>query len=264
MIKNENYKKFLFIVMAIVTLGTLTTASHAVSLSTYRIYLDTENTSASFIMFNKQAYQESCSISLVHNNFDNLGNMHAATGDELPENSAAPWIRYSPKYFTVEPRAPQTVRFTLRRKANSKPAEYRSYLRVDCEEVVSEKQQLSKNKKANITIKPKLIQQIPIIARTGKLSASLSFGDIRAANDTLSFTIRRQGGRSAYGTLELVDIDSDEVITRKNNVSIYVETEKAQNSLAMKGYAPDKLALRFTEDENYGGNLIYKQAVIPK
>lgn len=237
--------------------------SQAISLSTYRIYLGPDQRSSSFIVYNKTPDGEQCSISLVHNNFDANGIMTPVKKDVLPENSAKPWVRFSPKNFTVEGLEPQSIRFTLRRKANSEPAEYRSYLRIDCDKIKSENAtSKSGTNTAKLTIQPKLIQQIPIIARTGRLNASIAFSNMKVIAGALHIDLERQGDRSIYGKLELINKKTDEVITFKKNISLYTETTNKQIKLPTAGIPNDQLLVRFTESETYGGNLVIEKSVL--
>ena len=237
--------------------------SQAVSLSTYRIYLGPDSRTASFIMYNKTADAEKCSLSLAHNNFDKNGKMTIIDNSIVPANSAKPWIRYSPKNFTVAGLEPQSVRFVLRRKANSEPNEYRSYLRIDCNKVEQKiKSSIGNGENANLTIRPKLVQQIPIIARTGKLEAKVSFGHLVLSGTTLKFDLQREGTRSIYGKIELINNKTGKMITFKKNVSVYLETDKVRMKFNTQGIDSKNLSLRYTENKTYGGSLVYEQAVI--
>ncbi|MDX2370424.1 MAG: hypothetical protein QNK36_18805 [Colwellia sp.] len=237
--------------------------SQAISLSTYRIYLGPDQRSASFIVYNKTPDGEQCSISLVHNNFDENGIMTPVARDVLPENSAKPWVRFSPKNFTVEGLEPQSIRFTLRRKANSEPAEYRSYLRIDCDKIEKENaSSKSGTNTAKLTIQPKLIQQIPIIARTGKLNATLEFTKMKVIAGALHIDLVRQGNRSVYGKIELINKKTDEVITFKKNISLYTETTNKQVKLATADIPIDQLLVRFTENASYGGDIVVERSVL--
>jgi hypothetical protein len=234
---------------------------HAMSLSTYRIYLDDDNSSASFVMFNKNSFSETCRLDLVHNTFDEFGAISSVDSNVEPDNSASPWIRFSPRNFTAAALSPQTVRFTLRRKANSEAEEYRSYLQIYCDEAEAQ-QPSSTTATPDFIVKPKMVQNIPIIVRTGKLEAQLSFSDFQLVNNKLDFNILRQGNRSVYGKIELIDKISGEVITMRKNISIYPETRIFNYELEVNGGAANRLAVRFTEDERYGGSITYQQDVV--
>ncbi|MGS2720622.1 hypothetical protein [Paraglaciecola aestuariivivens] len=252
--------------IAALLLGLISASAQAISLSTYRIYLDTENNSASFIMFNKSAVTETCALSLVHNDFTKDGKLVPYQGAGLPENSAEPWMRYSPRNFVVAPQNPQTIRFTMRRKSNMQAAEYRSYLRVSCDEVAPKVDTTTSgaDNVAKLSIKPKIVQNIPIIVRTGKLDASLEFGDFALNEEKLEFTIARKGDRSVYGTLELINKNNGDVVVFRRNISIYTEVEKVSYSLVTAGLPTEQLMLRFTEDSAYGGTITHTQDVVIK
>lgn len=235
----------------------------AMSLSTYRIYLDSDNSTASFIMFNKEAVSQTCRLGLVHNDFDENGKMSKGLADVVPQNSANPWIRYSPKNFTAAARSSQTVRFTLRRKANSQAQEYRSYLEVYCD---NDEAEVAKSAfaadKPTISVKPRLVQNVPIVVRTGKLEAQLSMSGFRVNDTQVIFTLNRQGNRSVYGKIELVNKQNNKVISYKKNISVYTETKQVELELTTDGTPINQLAVRFVEDEKYGGTITYQQDVL--
>jgi P pilus assembly chaperone PapD len=253
--------KFLLAYITLPTLLFCSAAAQAISLSTFRIYLDSDNSTASFVMFNKTADKEKCELSLVHNNFDEGGQMLPVPSDVIPANSAEPWMRYSPKNFVVEASSPQTVRFTMRRKANTEAAEYRSYLRITCDpyEKKTESSNSDADNVAKISIKPRIIQQVPIIVRTGKLDASLSFSDISLQNETLIFHVNREGNRSVYGSLELINKSNNDVVSFKRNVSVYTDSQSVKHDLTTLGIPLEQLAIRFVEDTAYGGSINYEQ-----
>jgi hypothetical protein len=228
-----------------------TLSAQAMSISTYRIYLDSENSSASFVMYNATSLEESCKLSLVHHNFDEFGTISAVDSAVLPDNSASPWIRYSPKNFSAAALSPQTVRFTLRRKANTSAQEYRSYLRVYCKanETASSK---SESTTTSISVKPRMVQNVPIIVQ-------VNFSNFHLVDNSLHFDIHRQGNRSVYGKIELIDKKSGEVISYRKNISIYTETNLYKYELPSSDKALNELGVRFVEDTKFGGSIDYQQ-----
>jgi len=268
--KNKNKLSLPFILSSFVLILMLfSNASQAISLTTYRMYLDNNNRTESFIMFNNRYDKEKCSIKIKHFNFDENGKMSAYKKAELPDNSAVPWVRYSPKNFTVERGRPQTVRFSMRRKANVTPQEYRSYLSVSCDkalqEINTEEGQPATNPNGpSFRAKPKLVQNVPLVIRTGKLQATAEFDDIKVVGKKLTAKLIRKGDRSLYGQLALIDKRNNTALGYKNSVSIYTETSSYafDFSLASKDTPPlEHLMLRFTEDENYGGSLVIEKDV---
>lgn len=235
--------------------------SHAASLSTFRIYLDNEHRAESFLIFSKNGKTEECSLSLTHNNFDKESNIQPYKGEELPENSAEPWIRFSPKQFIVDASEPQTIRFTMRRKANTSPQEFRSYLTIKCDD----KEILDAKKSANaptVVIKPRLVQNVPIIVRTAKLEAQLTFTNITTEDNNVKFTIMRTGERSVYGSVELINKETEQVISSLKSISIYPESQYKHMTLPTNGVPYENISIRFVEDSNYGGTITAKVNVM--
>lgn len=231
-------------------------SSQAVHMSTHRIYLDDDNRNNSFILFNREIESQECKLTLGHNNFDNNGNMTKHQANKLPDNSAKNWIRFSPKRFTLTTARSQTVRFTMRRKAKAKAAEYRSYLIIDCGAIQAE----DPTKRVSIT--PKLIHNIPIIVRMGKLDADISFSDFKLEGNDLIFKILRSGTRSIYGNIALFNKETGKSLSSQSGLSIYPESSNTEFYLSTKGVPIENLIIKFSENKNYGGDKVIEQAVI--
>ena len=233
-----------------------TLSSNAINLTEYRIYLDRDNRTKSFLIHNKEVEPQDCKLDLKHYNFDEKSKMTLHKSDELPENSAKDWIRFSPKTFVLTPGQAQTIRFTLRRKAKAEPAEYRSYLQIDCgvqKHLDPEKGQTT----GNIAIKPKLMHNVPIIARVGRLKASIDFKNLKYNNGQLTFDIERSGNRSIYGKIELIDKNTNEILAFKDNISVYTEANLNSVKLGTKDTSLTDILIRFTENKKYGGEIVY-------
>jgi P pilus assembly chaperone PapD len=232
-------------------------SSQAVSLTSYRIYLDDNNRTESFIVFAKGNSPEKCSLKLKHFNFDDKGAMTLHKDKKTPDNSSKPWIRFSPKNFTVQPRKPQTIRFTMRRKPNTEANEYRSYLAVSCKDTKTATVETVPGR-PSVTVQPNLVQNVPIIVRTGALQATAQFEDMSIENGKVTANLTRHGERSLYGRLSLVNNKTDEELRFVTGISIYPETTTYQFSFPInKSEMPaiDDLAIKFVENENYGGSL---------
>ena len=244
---------------------TMPLTSNAVNLTTYRIYLDDNNRSESFIVFTRDIVPEDCSLNLKHFNFDEKGKMTLHADAELPANSAEDWVRFSPKNFVIQPGKPQTIRFSMRRKPNTDAQEYRSYVSVACEDIVTEPAQKDPNApkdRPTVSVKPKLVQNVPLIIRTGPLDVKASFSDVTVNGNTVSGKIVRSGARSLYGRVSLVDKNSGEEIAFNDAISIYPETLEHSFSISAindKNIAIDQIAIKFVEDEIYGGSLEFQQ-----
>ncbi len=226
------------LVLVIVFLG-FPLSSQAISTSAYRTYLDSDKPTTTFSVQNSNIEGQDCTLKLTHYNYDENSELSRVPEGEIPENSASKWVRFS-----------------LRKKANAKAAECRSYLIVDCEAVSA-----LDGKKGLIAIKPKLLHHVPVIARNGKLEAEISIADINVEGYTLSFSVERSGKRSAYGDTELLHKVSDEVISSHKPFSNYAESQRHFFTLGTQGHAAEDLKIRVSEDVHFGGSLVYESDV---
>jgi P pilus assembly chaperone PapD len=251
--------KFSTLALLISALACLPLSAQAISISAFRIYLDADKPTTSFTVHNPDVEHQGCELKLTHYNFDENSELVNVPEGEIPANSASPWIRFSPQKFTLTPANSQTIRFTLRKKANAEPAEYRSYLVVDCD-AVSE----IDNETRLISIKPKLMHNVPVIVRNGNLDATISVTNQKIEDDSLYFSVERSGSRSVYADVALVNKRTDEVIASQTGFSIYPESQRYFFKLGIKGFQPEDLFIRVTENIHYGGNLALETDVQPK
>jgi hypothetical protein len=140
------------------------------------------------------------------------------------------------------------------------PQEYRSYISISCDEIST----AAENKNLGVSVKPRMVQNVPVIVRTGKLQASASFENVKVSNNQLTAKLTRTGSRSIYGRLALIDKKTNEELSFTSGISLYPETTNYAVSFAINGKdmpSVDRLLLRFTEDEHYGGSLVIEKAV---
>lgn len=229
-------------------------SSYAIKLSAYRIFLEPEKRVESFVIYNPEAEAQECSLKIIHNNFDEFGNMTLHREEELPENSAKKWFRYSPRTFTLSGARSQTVRFSLRRKAKTTPAEYRSYLNIDCAALPDKEERA-------VSLQPKLIVNIPIIVRTGALSAQANIDGVTFDNNQLNFNLKRKGERSIYGDLTVVNRKTNELIVNRPGIYLYPETHTQAFSFDMKEKDTNNLLIRYKENSQFGGDILIEKQV---
>ena len=252
-----------FIYIVLLTIGIVSFSSQAIHLTTFRIHLDKEKPNTDFVVFNRDVTSQQCELSFKHYDFNETGQMLNYQSEELPSNSAVSWVRYSPRKFVLTPANSQTIRFSMRRKANAEPAEYRSYLVIDCGAMASDdKGRSSGSDNASISIQPKLLHNVPVIVRTGDVPVEVAFDKVTHNNDTIKFSINKSGLRSIYGKLELIDIRNNERVDGLNGESIYPETKSKHYQLSTKGIKAEHLLLRFTSDKQFGDDRIFEQKVI--
>jgi hypothetical protein len=156
----------------------------------------------------------------------------------------------------------------MRRKANTTAQEYRSYMAISCDAVVAKEDNKSDtNTNSGIvamSVKPVIVQNVPIIVRTGPLQASASFNNVNISDNKVMAKLTRSGDRSIYGRLSLIDKNTNEELNFMSGVSLYTETSSYAFNFGIGGKnmpPPEQLLLRFTEDENYGGSIVIEHSL---
>jgi hypothetical protein len=230
----------------------------AVGVSTIRIYLDNNQSEQSFFIYNKVPQQQTCDLLIRHYEVAAEGGLKPYPDEFVPNNSAVDWFRFSPKRFVLNASGSQAVRFRMRRKPNAEAAEFRSFLAADCVTDVTESG-LNKNIQYGLT--PRLRHNIPLIVRTGALEATVEFTDISVAVEQVKFAVLRQGTRSVYGHLALIDTRTNEIVDENRHFVVYLETPKKSVTFATQGVSLEHLSIRFVENKKEGGSIDYIQGV---
>ncbi len=240
-------------------------SAYAVSLSTYRIYLDNQNRDYNFVISNRDIAEQKCRLSITHHNMDENGVPHMVIDNQLPENSAAEFIRYSPRHFTIEKLGEQTVRFRLRKKKNTQAREYRSYLAINCKkEQSTENIEKGQSIHSGISLSPQLVHQVPIIVRPQRLKTQVAITDVTIIEEgkSLSFAVTRSGERSIFADIELINASNNKRIDLVKNIAIYPENNKKTFTVYSQGISSENLLIKLTEDKRSGGSLILEKQVL--
>lgn len=232
--------------------------SYAIHISAYRILLDDEKRNAEFMVSNSDLIEQDCKIVLKHYYTDNNGQVLDYKDNQQPDNSAKPWLRYSPRKFVLTPRNKQTIRFSMRRKPNSSSNEYRSFVSVDCTPV---KGTASNNQL--ISFAPKIVHTVPLILRVGDVEAQVGISDPTVSiRGLVSFRLMREGNRSVYGNIELIDNTTNEVVSTIKGTSVFAENEYRALTLPLRGKDPKNLSVRFIEDKHLSGDIVAEKRVM--
>ncbi|MGJ8691252.1 MAG: hypothetical protein ACSHW0_02080 [Thalassotalea sp.] len=232
---------------------------NAVGISTHRIYLDDNQSEENFIVRNRELVDKNCDLALTHYKFDDVGVLSNYEEGEEPLNSAEKLIRFSPKRFTLKSNESQKVRFVMRRRSNAPIGEFRSHLVVRCKDISPNiNAGTTKENIAKISVKPILVHNIPIVVRPGNIqNAEAELQNVVYNNGKLNFDLVRSGERSIYGTVMVINRETDKVITESRLFTIYRESKKKNLELNLDtDVAKDKLLLRFVEAKGYGGTLV--------
>jgi hypothetical protein len=197
--------------------------SYAASISTYRIYLDSEHREQKFMVKNRDASQERCDISFDYVAYS-AGAENKTLSDDEKAVLSAPAIkrlRYSPRQFSLQPKSTQYVAFSYKRQINDEPAEYRTYANIKC---IAQSQPGVEG----INLSPTIVHSVPLIIRTGRstdLTANLVYSQIKQQQNNIAFRLENQGDRSVYGDIKVVDANGDMLKLLQRNLVIYPEMQ---------------------------------------
>lgn len=229
-----------------------------VGVSTYRLYLDSEQSSENFIITNRLNASQKCSLGINHYTFDQQGEMGNYDGDVLPQYAAEKLMRFSPKNFTIPAKKAQTVRFSLRRKKGTDNIEHRAFLSVRCKEELPKNNDTIKDSDEliRLSFSPVLEHNIPLIVRPQRLMATAEFANVKMHKALLTFDLKRTGKRSLIGKVQLIDKNSGELLTESKQFVIYIETTRKSFELDVDAeYRLKDIMIKFIEDTNYGGTV---------
>ena len=147
-------------------------------------------------------------ISLVRLRMSERGDVQEITEGRPDERFADALVRFSPQQVTLEPRVAQTVRIALRAPADLETGEYRSHLLF--RELPSSDAPATESQAQGVSIRliPIFGISIPVIVRHAALPSLLVLEgprlvDSAPGEQTLEVTLRREGGSSVYGNLEV-------------------------------------------------------------
>jgi hypothetical protein len=223
-----------------------TVQSQAVSISTYRIYLDSEHREQKFMVKNSSSDQEKCEIAFDYMAYAEGGTEVKVLSSEERVALSAPAVkraRYSPRQFTIQPKTTQYVAFSYHRQINDKPSEYRTYANIKC---LPEAGDVTEG----ITLSPTIVHSVPLIIRTGKpsdLEVNLVFSQIKTQVNNITFRLEHQGNRSVYGDLKLINDKGDTLKLLQKNVVIYPEMKYKDFAFSLADITEKNLLIEFQE-----------------
>lgn len=223
-------------------------AAPDIRFSSYRFSLDNENRQQSFTLSNRGRLTSRCVLGFSHNKVLEDGQLVIVKSADEVNNSASPYLRYSPRRVSIPPNSSQTVRLALKRVKNQPHGEFVSYLRFSCVDD-------TRGGTGEVAVTPRINYNIPVIVRFGELTTQGSISDIKLVNKSLSFNILHSGQRSLYGNIEVVDSNSGDVIGIRKNLSIYVGVTKQRIEMNLQQKPKGELKIQFKEEPLNGDEI---------
>ncbi|NRA54618.1 MAG: hypothetical protein HRU23_10785 [Gammaproteobacteria bacterium] len=225
-------------------------ASAQIEFSRYRISLDEKQRNYSLLVLNSGKIDSRCTLGYSYQQVQKNGDTKPVKKREEIFNNADKLIRYSPSRVTIAAGGSQTVRLTMRRRKNQVDGEYISYLKIACREIVTAK--IEEGLQQNM-VTTRVIYNIPIVARVGKLSAIATLSDAKVLNNELKVLLNRKGDRSLYGKITVTDHNND-VIGTQNGVAVFLPVTMQQVTIKLEKSPRGPLKIKFEESKREGGN----------
>jgi hypothetical protein len=197
----------------------------------------------------------------------------APAAEQARLKSALSFIRYSPRQMTLGPHESQTVRLQARPPAGEPPAEYRTHFSVtatpppDTGVDIAAAASGAQSDLLQVRVTPIYGIMIPIIVRTGELSAQTSISNVHLVElqgrRGIGFAINRSGGRSVYGGIDiyLEGSGSPKKIGGIRGLGVYSEIDQRRVVIPIDPNAPavgagSHVKIVYTDDELSPGTVL--------
>lgn len=203
------------------------TAKANISIYPFSVYFeeDTRKRVQSVRIINSSDKVQTYRVNLVDFDQDEKGKL-----TEVSESltSAKPYVSWSPRQFTLNPKEVQTINVARRGLAKAKDGEYVSHLKIS--EVNLGAPKLDSNDANSDTISMKIdvlfAVTIPVTVEKGDgLVAKTSLIDWKkVGNDKLNITLKREGNKSSRLNVYVLD-EKNQELGKIKGVKIYMTTE---------------------------------------
>lgn len=230
-------------------------ASAHFSIDKSRLFFDKNNRFQTLYLRNNSSSPVSFSLRVNHVDMTEDGRVYLVDDESVASRSAKKLIRYSPRRGSILPGGSQVVRFSVRKPAGLGAGEYRSQIRIEGG-IVGDTTMLSS----------RLAYNLPIIVRHGNTIASVSIENVKMGRDEkgnplLSLILFRQGGRSVYGDVTVLDSANQEVAVNKG-LAIYPPLQNRMVAIPLTESLSGQYRIQFVEPSFYGGSINISKDVI--
>ena len=216
------------------------------------------------------------SVSFVQRRMNVDGSFTAIETPDSGQMFADPFLRIYPRTVTLLPGEAQVVMVQCKRSSDMQEGEYRSHLYFRSEK---DYKPLGTGKSAidssslSVQLTPIFGMSIPIIIRSGVVSANATLSDLNLERDKegiqyLAFTLNRTGNGSVYGNLiaEFIPVKGDPIqMGAVKGVAVYTNLNKRQVIIKLDSFEGmnlknGKLRLRYTSREDAKVQEIFAEA----
>ncbi len=204
--KNSPY---LIIIFLIASLSTNTFAQGDLLITPNRVVFEGRKQKEELNLINTGKETTTFSVSFVQRRMNEDGSFEVIEEPDPGQLFASPYLRIYPRQVTLAPGEAQVVMLQFTRKADMEDGEYRSHLYFRSEKNYSPLGSDAKEQPKTVSVQliPIFGMSIPVIIRTGNVSATASLTDLKLTDEEedakVSFTLNRTGKASIYGDLKV-------------------------------------------------------------
>ncbi len=226
-----------------------------VSIYPYAIDFDASSNKrvASIIVTNPTSEKKTYRVSVVDMKQNIDGSYEEIPSDQKPDDSAAPYIAFSPKQFTLDGKERQTVNISRKPLLNAPDGDYTSHLKlqeidtpVPAESIASDHLSVELKLKYNLTI--------PIYIKKGKTEGNLIISSAKPEqkNDKSYINVRLQrteGNKYFRGKITIMQ--NKKILSEVKNIRIYPSTAERDVSIPLNEKADltgKKIRIIYTDD----------------
>jgi len=217
-------------------------------ISPTRVFMDTDNRSATLILRNSSTGARTYRLSWEDKRAKENGSYAMITDEDEWQYSAQDMIRLSPRQITVGPGENQTVRFSYRPPADLQPGEYRSHLLLkvipDISEPTASIDTSGPEDNVGVRVFMQMSFSIPVVVRHNTEAPQISISKVKAVPVKkgerlgLELTFNRVGNASSYGRVSVEmqrDADSPvEIIGERGELSIFHELDERTLTIPLR------------------------------
>lgn len=193
--------------------------------------------------------------------------------------TASGMLRWSPRHVSLPGNEAQLVRVMANVPADLPPGEYRSHFTVTSVPTdlgglsIDEATGAAQASGIGVRIVPRFGIAIPVIVRVGDTTLTAGLRDIALASNgvgkALSFTITREGTRSAFGDITVTVPGAKKPIAEMRGVGVYTEIDSRAVTTPIDPALDPRLIARgtrltvtYTDDDVAPGKILARQEFI--
>jgi P pilus assembly chaperone PapD len=236
----------------LLTLFTLCVSAHAfanITLSQNRIYFGPNDRANAVQLRNTGGSAMEYKTSIHFVKMTEQGQIiKVAAPQESKDELAAKMLRFSPKRGVVPAGGKQVIRFSLRRPRDLEVGEYRAVLSIATS--------IATEKPEDVTLKPTLAYNMPVIMRHGETKASTELQNTRLVmldqHPHIELTQTLNGNRSLYGNYTVLNKRGD-VMGLLNGVAVYTPLSQRKVLIPLNEAPSGDLIVKYQEVSSFGG-----------